>query len=75
MAADVRTRGKIAQFHHSGRRGIRSRSFLPELNPLRAAERKKERKKKNGDGMGDDSFDKTRGASFRLAMPAAKARN
>jgi len=74
MAADVRKRGKIAQFHHSGRRGIRSRSFLPELNPLRAEGRKRERKKKRG-WNGDDSFGKTRGASSCLAMSVMKASN
>jgi len=51
MVADVRARGKIAQFHHSGRGGICSRSFLPELDPLRGdgtrkGERAREKEKR-----------------------------
>lgn len=42
MAVDVRARGKIAQFHHPGRRGICSCSFLPELDPLEETERARE---------------------------------
>lgn len=58
MVADVRARGKIAQFHHSGRRGICSRSFLSELDLLEETEREghreikieKEKKKRENEG-------------------------
>ena len=43
MAADVNARGKIAQFHRSCGREIRSVSFLPESEPQRRRDTEEER--------------------------------
>lgn len=44
MAADVNARGKIAQFHRSSRREIRSLGFLAESEPRRRRDPEEEKK-------------------------------
>jgi len=60
MVADVRARGKIAQFHHSGRRGICSRSFLPEWDLLEETEKEREREEEGGGGEGERERERER---------------
>lgn len=43
MAADVNARGKIAQFHRSSRREIRSLGFLAESEPRRRRDPEEEK--------------------------------